>query len=242
MRIDTNKLDVLVSYIERWLSCSPARSPSMLARLTGTNAQNIRRVLQKEHTPDIETALCILNIVSSPEEAMELVGDRKSLVDFINRVSKLKSENGGASSDDVASRLGSRECFWVYMFALTIGVTRDRIEKVCGAFGVYELEQMIESKLLVERNPGEYIPSLKQECLIIESKEVYSKAVSHVVDMAVLSECAQKLFLVYNVTEEDYKSIVTKIYGCYQECEEIARKSNGSIVLASAFVTTNLGA
>jgi hypothetical protein len=242
MRIDTDKLGMLVSYIERWLSGSPTRNAGMLARLTGTNAQNIRRVLQKEHAPDVETALCILNIVASPQEALELVGDRKALVEFVNRVSSLKEENGGADSDAIAARLVSREWFWSYMFALTIGVTRERIEKVCGAFGVYEFEQMIEKKLLVERSPGEYVPSLKQECLVVENKEVYSKAVVHIVEMAVMNEGAQKLYLVYNVTEEDYQTIVAKIHGVYQECEEIARKSNGNIVLASAFVTTNLGA
>lgn len=242
MRIDTDKLDALVRYIERWLSSSQTRNPSMLGRLTGTNAQNIRRVLQKEHAPDIETALCILNIVASPQEALELVGDRKALVEFVTRVSKLKDENGGSESDEVAAKLLSREWFWSYMFALTIGVTRERIERVCGAFGVYELEQMIEKKLLIERSPGEYVPSLKQECLVVENKEVYSKAITHIVELAVMNVCAQKLYLVYNVTEEDFDTIVSKIHGTYQECEEIARKSNGNIVLASAFVTTNLGA
>jgi hypothetical protein len=242
MRIDTDKLGVLVSYIERWLSGSPTRNPSMLGRLTGTNAQNIRRVLQKEHAPDIETALCILNIVASPQEALELVGDRKALVDFVTRVSKLKNENGGNESDEIAAKLLSREWFWSYMFALTIGVTRERIERICGAYGVYELEQMIDKKLLVERSPGEYVPSLKQDCLIVENKEVYSKAVTHIVDVAIMNECAQKLYLVYNVTTEDYDTIVSKIFGVYQECEKIARESNGDIVLASAFVTTNLGA
>jgi hypothetical protein len=73
MRIDTDKLGLLVTYIERWLSGSPTRNAGMLARLTGTNAQNIRRILQKEHAPDIETALCILNIVASPQGLLSLL-------------------------------------------------------------------------------------------------------------------------------------------------------------------------
>ncbi len=46
--------------------------------------------------------------------------------------------------------------------------------------------------------------------------------------------------MVYNVTEADFETIKAKIYSVYSECEKLARKSNGSIVMASAFATTRV--
>lgn len=240
MRIDKDKLDLLVTYIERWISSGPTRNVGMLARLTGITSQTIRRILQKENYPELETALCLLNIVASPDESMQIVSGHGSFVEFVRKVSSIQDREKSASAADIVLSLGNRERFWCYMLALTIGVTRDRIETLCGAYGVFEFEKMIEEKLLFEEVPGEYRPSLEQDCLVIENKEVYSRAPGYIADVAMLHGEAQRLYLIYNVTEKDFKNIEEKIYKTYSECEEIARNSNGNIVLASTFVTTKV--
>jgi hypothetical protein len=240
MRIDKDKLDMLVTYIERWLSGGPTRNFGMLARLTGITSQTIRRILQKESCPELETALCLLNIVASPDESLKVVSSSVPFVEFVKKISAIREPVNDGKATDVALSLGNRERFWCYMLALTVGVTRDRIEKLCGAYGLFELEKMIEEKLLVENVPGEYHPSLKQDCLVIENKDVYSRAPGYISDVAMFHGEAQKLYLIYNVTEKDFKIIVDKIYKTYSECEEIARNSNGNIVLASTFVTTKV--
>jgi hypothetical protein len=240
MRIEEDKLDSLVMYMERWLSGGATRNVGMLARLTGITSQTVRRILQRETYPELETALCLLNIVASPEEAMHVVSSSKSFVDFVAKIKGIKSDESLDESQDVAMNLNNRERFWCYMLALTVGLTRDRIERLCGSYGLFEMESMIEEKLFVESVPGEYVPSLKQENLVIENKEVYARAPGYVADLALVKESALRLYLVYNVTEKDAKQIEEKMYRAYAECEEIARNSNGSIVLASAFVATKV--
>ncbi len=242
MRLDKSKLDKLVSLMERWLESGGSnRNPGMLARISGVNSQTIRRVLQKENLPELETALCLLNVIASPVEALDVVDGHDGFLSFVKKISEIHGESDSASDSNVASaQLINRERFWTYMLALTIGVSKDRIEKLCGAHGVFEMETMIEQKLLVERSNGDYIPSVTQSSIVIENKDVYSRATGYISDVAMQHEDAQKLFMVYNVTETDFETIKAKVYSVYSECEKIARKSNGGVVMASSFVTTRV--
>lgn len=237
---DNDKLDRLVSYVERWLNGGTNRNQSLLARRSGINSQTIRRIMQRENFPELETTLAILNVVASPSEAMEILADRPSLVNFIGKMAALKSEESKDEVTELVLKLNNRERFWVYMTALTVGVTREIISELSGEHGLYELERMIDEKLLFEKIPGVYVAALKSETLVIENKEIYSQAPGYIAEVALLRKAAQKLYLVYNVTEEDYETIVRKIFNVYSECEEIARKSNGHIMLASSFVTTKV--
>jgi hypothetical protein len=199
MRIDKDKLDLLVTYIERWLSVGSTRNVGMLARLTGITSQTVRRILQKENYPELETALCLLNIVASPDESMGIVSSNASFVEFVKKISAMQNRENVSSAADVVLSLGNRERFWCYMLALTVGVTKDRIEKLCGAYGLFEFEKMIEEKLLFEAVPGEYKPSLEQNLLVIENKDVYSRVPGYISDVAMLHGEGQRLYLIYNV-------------------------------------------
>jgi hypothetical protein len=235
--IDGKKLDRLVELMERWMETGRSRNAVMLAKLTGINVQTVRRILQKENNPELGTALCILNIVASPEEALDVLSESDVLIDFVNKF-KFITGRDDADSKSVAAQLYSRERFWVYMLAITLKVDKEKIEKMCGAHGVYEMLQMAEEGLIYEISPGEYIPSANAEGVVIENREVYSKAVCYISEYAATKDNAQKLFMVFNVTRDAFDEIKQKTYRNYSECIDIAKRSPGDIVIAMSVVNT----
>lgn len=235
--IDGEKLDKLVAIMERWLEGGRNRNPGMLAKLTGVNVQTVRRILQRENSPELETALCLLNIVATPEEALDVLSGSEALVDFVKKF-RFVTGRDDIDSKAVASNLSNRERFWAYMLAVANGVNREKIERLCGAHGVYEMLQMAEEGLLHEISPGEYIPSYNADGIVIENRDVYSKAVCYIPEYAATQDDAQKLFMVFNVSKDGFKEIREKSYRNYSECIEVAKASPGDIVIAMSVVNT----
>lgn len=240
MRIETDKLDKLVPYIERWLGSGQNRNVGMLARLSGIAGQTIRRILQRENVPELETTLCLLNIVASPDETLEVVGGSQALNDFVKRVSSVTGGKKAPDADEVSAQLFNRERFWNFVIAMAVGVTRESIEKLCGAYGVFELEKMIEEKILYERDPGRFYPVINQDGFIIEHKDNYSRAACYIPELAMMREKAQKLFMVFNVSPEAFSQIREKYLNTYNDCLEIAKGSPGDIVIATSVVNTSV--
>jgi transcriptional regulator with XRE-family HTH domain len=241
MRIDNDKLlDKLVAYIERWFGSGQNRNIGMLARLSGVTAQTIRRILQRENEPELETCLCLLNIVSTPDETLSVLGGSQALNDFVKRVSSVSGEKKSPDADEVAAQLFNRERFWNFTIAMAVGVTREIIEKLCGAYGLFELEKMIEENILYERIPGRFFPAINQDGLVVEHKDNYSRATCHISELAVMKDTAQKLFMVFNVNHEAFSAIKEKYLTTYSECIEIAKASPGDIVIATSVVNTTV--
>jgi hypothetical protein len=240
MRIDTDKLDRLVSYIERWLSSGQNRNVGMLARLSGVAGQTIRRILQHENNPELETALCLLNIVASPDETLETLGGSQALNNFIKRVSTVPGDKKATNADEVSAHIFNRERFWIFVISMAVGVTRETIERLCGEYGVFELEKMVEEKILYERIPGRFYPVINQEGLVVKHKDNYSSATCYIAELAKIREEAQKLFMVFNVTPEAFKAIKEKYLATFSECIEIAKASPGDIVIATSVVNTKV--
>jgi hypothetical protein len=240
MRIDNDKLDAMVAFIERWLSGGQNRNIGMLARLSGIAAQTIRRILQRENEPELETCLCLLNIVATPDETLSVLGGSQALNDFIRKVSSVSGEKKSPDADEVAAQLFNRERFWNFTIAMAVGVTREIIEKLCGSYGVFELEKMVEEKILYEQIPGKFFPAISQEGLVVEHKDNYSRATCHISELAVMKDTAQKLFMVFNVSAEAFSTIKEKYLSTYSECIEIAKASPGDIVIATSVVNTTV--
>jgi hypothetical protein len=121
---------------------------------------------------------------------------------------------------------------------MAVGVTREIIEKLCGSYGLFEFEKMVEEKILYERIPGRFFPSLNQDGLVIEHKDNYSRATCHISELGMMRDNAQKLFMVFDVTQEAFKTIREKYLATYTECIEIAKASPGDIVIATSVVNT----
>ncbi|MFN7262442.1 MAG: hypothetical protein ACK5PR_01765 [bacterium] len=237
--IDGEKLNRLVALMERWIENGRNRNAGMLAKLTGINVQTVRRILQKENSPELGTALCILNIVASPEESLDVLSESDVLIDFVKKIQFVTGRDD-ADSKSVSAQLYNRERFWVYMLALTVKVDKEKIEKMCGAHGVYEMLQMAEEGLIYEISPGEYIPSANVEGVVIENREIYSKAVCYIPEYAATKDNAQKLFMVFNVTKEAFDTIKQKTYKNYSECIDVAKQSPGDVVVAMSVVNTTV--
>lgn len=244
MGIGTDRQERLIALIERWLAGGGSRNFNMLARLTAVSAPTIRRILQKETIPELETVLCLLNIVASPDEAMEVLGNSPALANYIKRISSVpgefKSEAAKDAADEVGVQLSNRERFWCYSVALVTGVTREFIEKLCGAYGVFELEKMVDEKILYERAPGRFYPTHNQEGAVVKNKAAYSAAVCHIAEVGQVTKNAQKLFMVGNTTAEVIIKIKEKNLITFSECVELVQANPGDIVIASSIVNTTV--
>lgn len=235
MKIDGAKLEKLIMLMERWLNDGRNRNAGKLASLTGVNVQTIRRIFQRENNPELGTALSILNVVGSPEEMQEIIGENPIVSDFLKKMMSVQGEKK-IGSDEVALQLFNRERFWNYVISMVSGVTRDDIESLCGAYGLYELDRMVQENILYEKIPGKYYPCIGQDGLVVENKDVYSKGVCYISELALLRDNAQKLMMLFNVSEEAFREIKEKFCKTYTECIEIAKNSPGDIVIATSVV------
>jgi hypothetical protein len=158
----------------------------------------------------------------------------------VKRVSSVQGGRKAPDADEISAQLFNRERFWNFVISMAVGVTRETIERLCGEYGVFELEKMLEEKILYERVPGRFYPVINQEGLVIEHKDNYSRATCYIAELAKLREEAQKLFMVFNVTPEAFKAIKEKYLATYSECIDIAKASPGDIVMATSLVNTTV--
>ncbi len=65
-----NSDQMLVIYIEKWLRSGARRNIQKLSRMSGVPYPTIRRIIQRESSPSVETAFAILNVIATVPEAL----------------------------------------------------------------------------------------------------------------------------------------------------------------------------
>ncbi len=229
------KADLLVDYIERWLSGSSRRTIQLLTRLSGVPYPTLRRIIQRESIPSVENAMALLNLVSTLDETIAYFEGNESIKAFYKRV----TEKAGLAGHDIMTRLIGRESFWIMALGLTIGATRQRVETFLGAFGVSEFDMMVEEGVLVEKTPGTYRVNIDESILYVESKRIGSEAAKYIAELPA-NDLSIKRYLVYNVTNETYEKIRNRMIEAYMECDHLAKTSDGTVMIAASFVATQV--
>lgn len=230
-----SKADLLVDYIERWLSSSSRRTIQLLTRLSGVPYPTLRRILQRESVPSVENAMAILNLVSTLDETVAYFEENESIKAFYKRV----TDKSSLAGQDIMARLIGRESFWIMALGLTIGATKPRVEQLLGAFGLAEFEMMIEEGVLIEKTPGVYRVNINQSVLYVESKRIGSEAAKYIAELPPNDQTIKR-YMVYNVNSESYERIKNKILDCYMECDHIARTNEGDVMIAASYVATRV--
>ncbi len=67
----------VVFLAQRWLDARPTRNMTILARLSGVPYPTLRRVLDKENVPTLDTSLMLLNVLADADESIKIPGPRK---------------------------------------------------------------------------------------------------------------------------------------------------------------------
>ncbi|HYX35755.1 MAG TPA: hypothetical protein VE954_21875 [Oligoflexus sp.] len=232
----SEKIELLAGYIERWIAANSRRNIALLSRLSGVPYPTIRRIMQKESVPNIETAMSILNTVATLQETISYFDDNASIQDFYARVTTNKEL---VTDPDTIGRLLKRESFWIIVLALTVGATASRVEKLLGTFGLSEFTAMIEEGFLHEESRDVYRTDSQRLLQYIESKKVGEEAAKHIAELPIRHD-GLKRFLAFNVNMETFVQMKKKMQDCFAELDEMGRKNPGNMLIAGSFVVTRV--
>lgn len=228
--IDQGKL---IEFVEGWLAGRPSRSLSVLARVSGVPYATLRRIMQREYGASLETTFALLNIVATPAEILDFFPKKTPVMKVYEKI----MQGSHQASPELIMKMLGRDNFWILALAMTIGATRERVEKMLGILGAAEFDKLIEEGLLVSQGDV-YRYNDDADPILLENKLIAGEAVKYIAEAAAVLDFdrSKKRFAVYSIDEATYAANKVDIEECYQRIDERSRKSNGSTVMAASFV------
>lgn len=225
--------DKLIEFVEVWLAGRPSRSLSVLARVSGVPYATLRRIMQREYGASLETTFALLNIVASPSEILEFFPKKTAVMKVYEKI----MQGTHQASPELIMKMLGRDNFWIMALAMTIGATRERVEKMLGVLGLAEFEKLVEEGLLIGDGDS-YRYNDDADPILLENKLVAGEAVKYIAEAAsgLDFDRSKKRFAIYNIDDATYTANKVDIEECYQKIDERSRKANGSIVMAASFV------
>ncbi len=234
--MDTKKkLDLIVSWIERWIAANPRRTIQMLSRQAAVPYPTLRRVMQQETFPTTDTAMSLLNIVATLPECMEYFEGNESIQRFYRRV----SANATVAGPDLIEKYMDPDSFWILNLALSIGASRENVSRLLGASGVEKFEEMLSQGILVEQSFGIYGASVENPTVFVENKRFGREAVKNVAAIPSEDDPLERV-IIYGVNGEGYRDIRQLILECYRAAAEKAEMNPGAIMAAFSFVSKQI--
>ncbi len=223
--------DKLAAYIERWIAEYPRRNIQMLARLSGVSYPTIRRLLQGECDTTLENALSLLNLVASLHETLDYLKSNSAVSKFYERV----TANTTVAREDILERYIGREAFWIINLGLTIGATRDRVEKLLGATGLVVLEELLAEGIIKEELFGVYKTAVDSQLLFFDNRKVSRATAQHVAEIPYCGRYFEQV-IVCNVSEKGLDILMDSLKEAFQKGAEAAKNHEGDIFVAFSYV------
>ncbi|HYX32840.1 MAG TPA: hypothetical protein VE954_06980, partial [Oligoflexus sp.] len=230
------KLETLIAYIDRWLAESPRRSLSLLSRYTGVPYPTLRRVVQKESEPSVETALYLLNFVASLQETLEYFGDNAPIKSFYNKITSGKEI---VSDPNVIEKFLKKEACWVTILAATIGATEENVRGLLGSHGIAELNALIEEKFIYEVRPGLFRTNEAHFAAHIESIRVGVSVSRFIADLPPKADSFHR-FVTCNVTKEHFERMKRVAQDGFINITADAKDNEGDILVAGTIILTRV--
>jgi len=176
-------MNSITELIEGWMSESPRRNLSMLAKKSGVSYTTLRRLIADEQKPSISTELDILNVVT----------DTKSRADYLQNThpdfAKLEVNlAANACLDEEKSDLSDwvenpMACNIAIFCSSQLGSTKDEIEKEFGNSGIRVLNLLLDSGAVYEsegrlkyadyfiKSPSIVLKGIQNSIKLIEDQE-----------------------------------------------------------------------
>lgn len=230
------KLATLIGYIERWLDENARRSLSMLSRYTGIPYPTLRRIVQKESEPSVETALYLLNFVASLQETLEYFGDNAPIKSFYNKVTSGKEI---VSDPSVIEKFLKKEACWVTILASTIGATEENVRSLLGSHGIAELNALIEEKFVYEVRPGLFRTDESHFKAHIESIKVGVTVSRFIADLPPKPDSFHR-FVACNVTQAGFEQMKIAAKDGFLNMTAGAKDHEGDILVAGTIILTRV--
>ncbi len=226
-----NSDQMLVIYIEKWLRSGARRNIQKLSRMSGVPYPTIRRIIQRESSPSVETAFAILNVIATVPEALGYFSGSECISRFFKRY----SDYSRVSKEDFQAHIVDRESFWIIMMGLTLGATRLRVKELLGSHGLSTLERLIEDGAMIEEASDMFVPRSKEKFIFIEQKKLAVEAVGYINDLP-SDEHSFQNFLVCDVNDEGFDAMRLVLKEAFEKCKTIAYQSEGPRLAAFSFV------
>lgn len=134
--------------IDRWISGKEARNLSMLARLSGVSYSTVRRIMQKESDPSMETALKLADVVMSLPERVEFA--RVHAPGLVKNIAEISYK----SDDDVMLEYMNKPLYApvIVLASHATGTNQDEVRYWFGDDMVVRFDEMIDAGILSQCN------------------------------------------------------------------------------------------
>ncbi len=231
MASENERTDVLAKYVERWIAQGPRRSLQTLSRNTHIPYPTLRRIMQREGEPNLDTVLTLLNLIATLEEAMDYLKYNKAVRQFYEKISSKTS----LAKPEVLERFVGKDAFWILCLGLTIGATRERVQNLLGMTGLAIMDEMIAEGLLRETEFETYRTDADSSTLFFHSDKVGKEAVGHVNEMPPNGRFFEQV-IVCNVNEKGFEILMENLKDAFQKGAEAAKEQEGDIFVSFAYV------
>lgn len=235
MASGNDRTDRLALYIERWIEQGSKRSLQTLSRSTHIPYPTLRRIMQREGEPTLDTALTLLNVVATLDEAMDYLKDNKAVCQFYEKVSSKTS----LARSDVLERFSGKDAFWIICLGLTIGATRARVQNLLGLSGLAILEEMVAEGVLQESEHEIFRTAAESSTLFFHSGKVGKETVGHVNEMPPSGRFFEQV-IVCNVNERGLEILMESLKEAFEKGAEAAKEQEGDIFVSFAYVGKEL--
>lgn len=225
------RTDVLAHYIERWLAQGPRRSLQTLSRNTHIPYPTLRRIMQREGEPTLDTVLTLLNLVATLDEAMDYLKYNKAVKQFYEKISSQTT----LAKPEVLERFSGKDAFWILCLGLTLGATRERVQNLLGLSGLAILDEMVAEGLLKESEFEIYRTDAESSTLFFHSAKIGREAVGHVNDMPPNGRFFEQV-IVCNVNEKGLEILMDSLKDAFEKGAEAAKEQEGDILVSFAYI------
>ncbi len=235
MASGNERTETLATYVERWIAKGSRRSLQTLSRDTHIPYPTLRRIMQKEGEPNLDTALTLLNLVATLEEMMDYLKDNKAVQQFYGKISSKTT----LAKAEVLERFSGKDAFWIICLGLTLGATRARVQNLLGLTGLATLDEMVAEGILKETEFETYRTDAESSTLFFHSDKAGKETVGHVNDMPPSGRFFEQV-IVCNVNEKGLEILMDSLKEAFEKGAEAAKQQEGDIFVSFAYVGKEL--
>ncbi len=195
--------------IDRWCAAKSGRTLQILAKKSGVKYNTIRRICIGESEPECYTALALLEVSATPEEAAQYL--EKHYPKTLGMFGRFADSNISAFSADMNELVKDKYSYLITSFAYAGIANRDILSKVFGEFAMVTAEKLCKDGILFWSDDDELKPTDKKEFCLFENRLSVIDACSHILDFSRLDVSASAPIAVIAAVHQDEKDQIKNI-------------------------------
>lgn len=169
--------------MQEWIAERPeTRDTSQLAKKSGLEYNTVRRIWTGSN-PDCQTALALLNVITSKDKALEYLRAH-----FPHAAAFHEKENTThtfyADAESLRPAIEDLTSFVILNLAYAGHATREKITKAFGDLGMQAVKELIATEQVIWTSEEKLIPTRSEEFFSYENKHDLIKACKHIVTLS----------------------------------------------------------